>query len=444
MHNFRTGDAGENVTPKTPNYASLSSIVDKVVRRLGDSDNEIWERSELETYAQLGYEQFVTETNALWDTRHLPDRHSPAYTTDEPSNTNTESKRIWPSAIQSFGDSESSGGVSPSLDLVCVSDATPFIGNSKQDSDFDGLTSFITSPADVPYTTAATQQDYLMPDDVLMIDRATWDGIQLQALTPKEADQIDDLWEEKTGDPRAFVIVGKGRKRIFRKLRTPSAPADMRAFSNEVGFIRGGFHEPELATEIVSAPSRITLTPFAIFDSDGTPTSLVSTVYPYPVLSLVVITIYTQKPIYGWPALDETSEHVVIGGPFGLPRRIDGVWFTNAPFGFPKRFSGGNRNTKIDYVKKPRDLKKHSFEIQPWDVRYIVFFMLSRALDRDGPGQNKKLAEHYLQRYQNGIESVKLRNANANDGARHVMGVGTIDISTETAKLPANYDARDR
>lgn len=410
----------------------------KAQRRLGDTVGDIWTQAELERYLEDGYLQLVQRTRALWDSAHVPDRHSPAYNTDATSATLVQSTRTW----QSWAGTNR--GERSAVNLGLISDPTPYLGDRRRESDQDGLYSAITSPADVPNVAdVAPPAESLLPAEVLAVERATWDGRILAPLTPKEADAQDREWEQYTSEPEAYVLIQKGARKLLKRFRGPSSPADSRAYTGEVGILRGGRREPDYETVLVDQILRIPLTPFGQFAS-GVAASRISTLYPYGGFYVTAVPIPVGTIEVGWPALTETATYAVSGGPFGIARRVPGAYYTNAPFGFPRRFNPGVNNTRIDYVKKPTAGTWSRFELQDWDTRYLLFYVLARAFDRASPAQDKKMAQHYLARFELGIAMMVARHAHVREHAVYVMGEGDTSYEPAVARLPGNYDARMR
>lgn len=425
----------------------MSTVRDEAVTvamRLGDSTHDIWSQAELEGYVEAAYLDFVTRTKALWDSGHVPNRHIPAYTTDQWSRVGVSSVRTWKRWIPSpGGTARSNRGATSTVDLGLISYPTPFLGDPGRHSRRDGVYSLITSGVDVAGLAEAPPAEAVLEPEVGNVERATWDGRRMTAIAPQEADRGDPQWEQHSGEPFAYALIQKGGTKILKHDRGPSSPADMRPYTDEAGVLRGGLSIPDAVTVTINTAQRINLTPFADFNQTtlpGVPKGIISTMFPYPGFVPTVYTILTAPPVYGWPGLTEHANTPVVGT-FGIPRRVPGAWYTNGPWGIAKRFNPGLRNTRIDYVRRPNVKQSGHFEIQDWDVRYLRFKALAEALNRDGPGQNKKLSKHYRDRYEIGVQSIVSRHANIREATNFVMGGGDAGPSNwpATATLPSNY-----
>lgn len=424
---------------------TLSSLVSTAARRLeGDYSYAIWSHDELVGLAQTGYEQFCALTKALWDSRHIPDRHSPTPTTDEWSRADAPaSSRTWETFVESQNRPTSRRATARYAEnVVLVSDPTPFLGDSRQDARQAGEYGTITAGIDaIGASGTAPNPDSVLPVEVSDVERVTYDGRRLQALTPVEADRIDRQWERYTGYPSAFALRQEGGRKLLKRFRGPAAPADSRPYNQETGILRGGEQVSDVTTSSVLAQARITLTPFSL-QSSGVALGLVSTFYPYPIRPTTLILVFDAPTVVGWVGLTEFAGYWATGStPYGFARRVDGVHFTGAPYGIPRRYNPGTQNTRLDYTRKaPKLTAQGRLEIQDWDARYVLFFVLARAYAKDCPGQNKKAAEHYQKRWEIGVEQVRQRWASVREGLEHVMGTGpTHRDNNPVAELPWQY-----
>lgn len=425
---------------------TLDSLVAQAARRLeGANTYAIWSKSELEGYAQLGYEQFCALTRALWDSRHIPARHEPIYSTDRFGKDDAPaSSRAWATFEQSQDRPTTRRTTATYTEtLVFVSDPAPFLGFGQDMARQAGQAGLITAPADVPNVAGeAPNPEIVLPDDVLEVERVTYDGRRLQALTAQEANRIDCQWEQYTGYPSGYIVRQEGGRKLLKLFRGPAEPADTRPYTQETGILRGGLLEEGYTTSTVLAPTRITLTPFAL-QANGEALSRISTFFPYPIYPSTQVVVPSGPITVGWVALDETANYGSSGGPYGFARRVSGTFYTDGPFGIPKRWNPGEKNTRIDYVKKaPRLTAGQQLHIQDWDARNILWFVLSRAYTKDGEGQNLKAGEHYQKRWELGVAMVRARHGEVREGIAHVMGRGrTTDDRDQnpTAQLPWQY-----
>lgn len=108
-------------------------------------------------------------------------------------------------------------------------------------------------------------------------------------------------------------------------------------------------------------------------------------------------------------ALKETSGTNTIVGTRGVLKERAGDFPAGGPRGTPRRIHPVTDNFKIEIARLGRDPQAFDFEIPRNYSKYVVFWAMARALRRDGPGQDKKLAQHYEARFELGVARMKRR-----------------------------------
>lgn len=73
-----------------------------------------------------------------------------------------------------------------------------------------------TTLSDVANTTTAS-----LPNDLLEIERVTWDWKLLPRISPQVLMQLDSEWQTRTGDPEAYVV-GMDGHNVLRKYPAPA------------------------------------------------------------------------------------------------------------------------------------------------------------------------------------------------------------------------------
>jgi hypothetical protein len=121
----------------------------------------------------------------------------------------------------------------------------------------------------------------------------------------------------------------------------------------------------------------------------------------------------------------------VITGLYGGIRQIDSYDLSDEPiigtYGgarvIPRHFSGNQYGgirrivpdddaTRIEIYRLGKDLDDHPFEIPDRAVKYVEWWAMHRAYSTPGEGENKKLAEHYKERFDQGVTILKARIKN--------------------------------
>jgi hypothetical protein len=139
---------------------------------------------------------------------------------------------------------------------------------------------------------------------------------------------------------------------------------------------------------------------------------------------------YTGSIVGEWGGLTYDPEEFPIGGPWGAPTR---------------RHPDTN-NTRVEYIRLGRDLDAYPMEVPRGYKRYIEFWACSRALKRDGPGQDLKLAKHYSDRFEVGVARLTSRVKEAEAEYTGHIGYGPSGAVSAPLRinLPYNYGRRIR
>jgi hypothetical protein len=111
-----------------------------------------------------------------------------------------------------------------------------------------------------------------------------------------------------------------------------------------------------------------------------------------------------------WGTMTQTSSTTVtVVGSYGILRDVDGAFPAGGPHGTPTRQHPASRNIVVELFRLGRSLDAHSFEISQASVKYCIFWAMHRALKKDGPGQDLKLAKHYGERFTMGVARAKVQ-----------------------------------
>lgn len=170
-------------------------------------------------------------------------------------------------------------------------------------------------------------------------------------------------------------------------------------------YIKEGYDELVLTTEILWKRSTS-----AITDVAGTGTYALPT--DFHKMDRVT---WKKRRIDPWTAR-EARERT----PYYLTTRGDVIAYVMELDGISKLRlinvpSASASNTIIEYFRRGATLSTDAttLEIPDRYTDYIVFYALSRALEREGNGQDSKMAAHYLARYAEGLKRIKTRKSQA-------------------------------
>lgn len=222
-----------------------------------------------------------------------------------------------------------------------------------------------------------------IPEDNVVVDRVTHDGEQLEAEWTRWVEWNDRDFQTTEGTPTRFLMDrdGIGYLRIVPAGAGNATIADV---TGTYGLLRDAG------------------------DTDG---------------------FGTWAPLGTWGTLREIPEHFPMGGQYGIPRRL---YFDTA-------------NTRVEYFRLGKDLDEYSVEIPARFMKYPEFYACARALERDGPGQDLKLASHFMDRFREGVQRMVLR---LGENKRAVTGkigqTGRVPTVPALARLPFKYGRRTR
>jgi hypothetical protein len=181
----------------------------------------------------------------------------------------------------------------------------------------------------------------VVPEDNVTVDRGTNDYIDLDPEYSRWYEEHDRNYQTVGGTPQRFAMDRDG---IGSMRMVPAGSADATEYD-----VEGAYGLLRLAD-----------------DADG---------------------LGTWAPVGTWGGLREIPEHFRMGGQYGIPRR---------------QFSDLG-NTRIEYFRLGKDLNQYQFEIPERFAKYVEHYAQSKALERDGPGQDLVLSQHFMQRFDDGV-----------------------------------------
>lgn len=322
----------------------LANLCERILYRLGDSDQRIWDEAEIDTYIQEAAFQMVDRTRLVWDQLFLEDI--------PPGFDHTHSWEVGLLEYE-FNYGEASYNYEWEVEYGVAA-------NLWYEEDVSWANH--TSPADIEHLDDADidQQHATaeLSNSLVEIDRATWDNNGIPALSPRHLSEVDTRYEITRGEVHGFTWRKDG-PRTFRKVRVPNAMAAVITHEGSWGIAR-------------------------------------NTEAAYP---------------------DDLT-----GMSWGIPRRITSYhpMGKTVGFGMPRRFYQDGRNVKVEHWRKfdaecgMTDLKdgverRLAGEIPRHYFMYMADYCQMKALRRNGPGQNYKLAQLYSDRWERDIARIKNR-----------------------------------
>lgn len=194
----------------------------------------------------------------------------------------------------------------------------------------------------------------LLPQSTTEVLRVTYNDRELYALGSAQARRLDPNYESRSGYPQFFTFDKDG---IFFLRVIPNAQGD--------------------AVYDTVSGSWGTMT-----QTDDTTVEVVTT---------------------------EVTGHNT--GGYGILRHRDDMFPTHGPWGTPTRIHPTTANIKVEVYRLGRNLDTHPFELPDAYIRYPIYWAMSRALHRDGPGQDIELGDHYEQRFEMGVQRLTQKRA---------------------------------
>lgn len=92
------------------------------------------------------------------------------------------------------------------------------------------------------------------------------------------------------------------------------------------------------------------------------------------------------------------------GGLRSVPRH-----FNSGQYGGIRRIVPDDNATRVEVFRLGDDLDETPYEVPDRAVKYIEWWAMYRAYGMPGEGENKKLADHFKQRFEQGVETIKSR-----------------------------------
>lgn len=402
---------------------TLADVRAEVLRRLGDTAQQIWTGNEVDAYLQDGYEQLAMTTGIFWETTCFPDDASSFnYTADfEVKDSYVDSLILW------------------RANFTCVFERN-WIDNAPGPANHTSFWEY-----DNGYVvTALGRAKEDLPSDLCQIERATWNSRRTVPLDSRELEYADSRYELTTGEVMGYLR-DKDGVNTLRKWRVPSAfyAGYSVTWSRSLAFTRTGFGEESYDAELLDRANYT-----AAFETDYAPSGTTGPsnhnhvweeTYGYVLTTLA----RARAPLRGCLRVPTGLSTETVTGQWGTPRRIPGQHPMTDQWGLPRRPFLEANNFRLEYRRRGRLIGlDRTFELPDRWVKHLRCYALSKALDRQGAGQDKELAAHYGSRFAIGLARVQKRRPMAIRPRSIVMGAGSDSaarVRPPKPKLPWNY-----
>jgi len=171
-----------------------------------------------------------------------------------------------------------------------------------------------------------------------------------------------------------------------------------------------------------------------VFRTIGVP---VSTISPVEIQG-------TYGPIKAFTGSDfQWSDETVVNlnGGYGAVRSVPREFPIGAQqYGAVRRVVEDENATRVEYYRLGKDLKEYPFEVPDRAVKYVEWWALHRAYSQPGEGEDKRLADHYRARFEDGVARIDRRVKDAMKERAYGMGQrrqGQLDAYLE--RFPSDY-----
>lgn len=145
---------------------------------------------------------------------------------------------------------------------------------------------------------------------------------------------------------------------------------------------------------------------------------------------------------WGVETYDDEYTGDIVGGPWGAMTHDSENFPMEGPWGASTRLHPDVNNTRVELIRLGKDILTNGiFEIPNNYIKYVVFWACHRALKRDGPGQDVKLAAHYAGRFETGVQRLmgRVQDIQAEYTGRIGHGPQRSTVSPLHINLPYNY-----
>jgi hypothetical protein len=137
----------------------------------------------------------------------------------------------------------------------------------------------------------------------------------------------------------------------------------------------------------------------------------------------------TWGPVGTWGVLREIPEHFPMGAQYGIPRRL----------------YSDDANTRVEYFRLGKDWDDNGSELPERFLKHVEYYAQAKCLERDGPGQDLKLAGHFMDRFDTGVRRmVKRLGENKRAVVGQIGSPGRAPTVPALARLPWRYGRQIR
>jgi hypothetical protein len=111
-------------------------------------------------------------------------------------------------------------------------------------------------------------------------------------------------------------------------------------------------------------------------------------------------------------------------GGFGILRHEEGAFPAGGTWGSPTRMHPHAVNIDVELFRLGRDLDSHPIELPDAYKKYVLYFAMSKALERPGHGQDLEMSKHFHDRFLMGIDRMTRKQESMSEEYVGTLGGG--------------------
>jgi hypothetical protein len=442
---------------------TLDDAVCEILDRLGDEKNEIWSSDEIKLYVKDGYDEFCRQTKCLFDIHVIPNQpvagnwttdFERKYISEKPGMGATDERMgITGNHEQDLSDDHSYSRSSPINPTPATSPAETW-GKKGSSTTRDG---YFGKDSTGSQTTALESivRGGTLPSSTVEVARVTYDNRDLIGMEPMHLKRLDPYYEDRNGDPQWWTF-GKDGLYFLRLVPAANGDATYDDVSGSWGVLRQDTDSSSTvfnaSVELVNAQDEtsydstedawlndiegsfgggsgyavsdtITLSDASVITVDAVSSGVVTeftvnSASATAAASRVGTTLTassTSGSGSGFTLTPGLSNVVNSISTWGFLREEVGAFPSGSSWGLVRRRHPDTKNIKIDTFRLGMDLDHNEFEIPDSYLRYIYYYAMHKALERDGYGQDLEMSDHCRGRFMLGVQRMIQRDGQMDD-----------------------------
>ncbi len=407
---------------------TLGALQAAVSYRLGDVSEAIWAAPEIILQIAEGYDLLAEASGVFYDWIYL-----------ENLPLSASASQPWEVLLLltfpgGFIAGQANYTQAWELGISSLIDERTQVGPADSTSPFeatDGLLGRARASTAIPATAD-------LPDTVIGVTRVSWDKRGIDAMEPRRLARVDSRYEITAGEVYGFLWQKDG-VRTLRKVRVPAAQAATVTVNGSWGLLRD---PTDLSGDTVTGTPNTEPPGFSYSQSweaqEATFRALpfgpgnYTAAWELPFAQQ--LTVNPLGPAWYTAPWEWTDGHLATLGlnvltvttlAWGISRRIPSHHpMGPSLYGAPRRpyLEGTNVRVEVSRFGQPMAVATDVCELPDRYAVYLRDYAMAQCLGRRGPGQDLKLAAHFLTRWQRDLARVVRRQQTVDTEHLSVMG----------------------